>query len=151
MLKFVFRCWPNRTSVGTLMTQYGSRICIGTIRTKPTHICGRSTFVIISETWDTIHPTIYITCCSCLGSIYKLGLTLMPAWISNHMPSKVWDDKQFHPTLHNGSVITCLVKCGMISNFTPHCIMDSITYPCRVVQSHHWSSASDVSVRNKDN
>ena len=52
------------------------------------------------------------------GPIYLRGLTVIPAWISNHMPSKVWDeighpfqnlngckfwmDKQFHPILYNG-------------------------------------------------
>ena len=25
------------------------------------------------------------------GPFYQYGLTLIPAWISNHMPSKVWD------------------------------------------------------------
>ena len=24
--------------------------------------------------------------------IYKHGLTLIPSWIGNHMPSKVWDE-----------------------------------------------------------
>ena len=25
------------------------------------------------------------------GPFYKHGLTLIPAWVSNHMPSEVWD------------------------------------------------------------
>ena len=37
------------------------------------------------------------------------GLTLIPPWISNHLPNKVWDDinypflnsRRFHPTLYN--------------------------------------------------
>ena len=55
----------------------------------------------------------------------------IPAWISNHMPSKVWGeiihpfpncyhwsmglDKQFHPTLHNGcnclSILRFIISC----------------------------------------
>ena len=30
-----------------------------------------------------------------LGSFYKHGVTLIPAWISNHMPSKMWDEITF--------------------------------------------------------
>ena len=26
------------------------------------------------------------------GTFYQYGLTSIPAWISNHMPSKVWDE-----------------------------------------------------------
>ena len=26
------------------------------------------------------------------GPFYKHGLTLIPAWISNYMPGKVWDE-----------------------------------------------------------
>ena len=55
------------------------------------------------------------------GPVYIHGLTLILAWISNHLPSKVWDeitypipnfngytvevwewDMLFHPTLYNG-------------------------------------------------
>ena len=55
------------------------------------------------------------------GSLLLTWLTLITAWISNHLPSKVWDeitypfsnfqwlhhwsldmDKQFHPTHYNG-------------------------------------------------
>ena len=36
-----------------------------------------------------------LNCISKKGSrapFYQHGLTLIPAWISNHMPSKVWDE-----------------------------------------------------------
>ena len=26
-----------------------------------------------------------------MGPIYKHGLNLIPTWISNHMPNRVWD------------------------------------------------------------
>ena len=39
------------------------------------------------------------------GPFYKNGLTLIPAWISNHMPSKVWDEIT-HPFLNfNGCAV----------------------------------------------
>ena len=38
------------------------------------------------------------------GLCYYHGLTLIPAWISNHMPGKVWDKiaYPFHRTLYDG-------------------------------------------------
>ena len=63
-----------------------------------------------------------VVCCFCLtcSPFYKHGLTLIPAWISNHTPGKVWwnylsipklqrcnrwtlgMDKQFRHTHYNG-------------------------------------------------
>ena len=53
---------------------------------------------------------------------YFTGLTLIPAWISNHMPSKVWDEINY-PFPNFKEVWE------WISNFIPHFIMDVITYP----------------------
>ena len=47
------------------------------------------------------------------GLVYQHGLTLIPAWISNHMPSKIWDKLPIHSqtstvaplTFGNGHVI----------------------------------------------
>ena len=48
-------------------------------------------------------------------------------WISNHMPSKVWDEIT-NPSL-NFNDATAEVK-EWTSNLIPHFIMDIITYPC---------------------
>ena len=54
------------------------------------------------------------------------GLTLIPAWISNHMPSKVWDEISYPFPNFN----SCTVEVWeWISNFIPHFTMDVITYP----------------------
>ena len=48
---------------------------------------------------------------------YKHGLTLIPAWISNHMPSKVWEEIIYPFPNFNG----CTVEVWeWISNFNPH-------------------------------
>ena len=56
------------------------------------------------------------------------GLTLIPAWISNYMTGKVWDENTYRFPNFNG----CTVEVWeTISNFIPHIIMDVITYPFR--------------------
>ena len=58
---------------------------------------------------------------------YWYGLTLIPAWISKHMPRKVWNEITYpFPNFNGGSVEVW----EWISNFIPHIIMDVITYPC---------------------
>ena len=54
-------------------------------------------------------------------------LTLIPAWISNHTPSKVWDEITYPYPNSNGWTTEVL---KWISNFISHFIMDVITYPC---------------------
>ena len=56
------------------------------------------------------------------GAFYQHGLTLIPVWISNHMPSKVWNEIT-DPFLHFTVDI-------WISNWIIHFVMDVITYPC---------------------
>ena len=61
-------------------------------------------------------------------TIYEHGLTLIPAWISNHMPSNAWD-KITYP-------ISKLQRCNRwslewICYFIPYFIMGAITSPCR--------------------
>ena len=58
------------------------------------------------------------------GPFYQLGLTIIPSWISNHMPSKVWDEITYPFPNFNG----CTVEVWKwISNFIPHFMMDVIT------------------------
>ena len=42
--------------------------------------------VCLSPSWTIKHIE------SARGPIYKRGLTLIPAWISNHPPGKMWDE-----------------------------------------------------------
>ena len=60
------------------------------------------------------------------GPFYWHGLTVIPAWISNHMPCKVWDEIIYTFLNFNG----CTVEVWeWISNFIPYFIMDVIIYP----------------------
>ena len=57
---------------------------------------------------------------------HKHGLTLIPAWISDHMPSKVWDEITYPFPNFNGTTVEVWV---WISNFILHFMMGVITYP----------------------
>ena len=82
-------------------------------------IYGYSTCKRVAATWLEVEykESSLINDCqdNTRGTFYWHGLTLIPAWISCHMPSKVWDeisipkhsislgmDKWLHPTLYNG-------------------------------------------------
>ena len=39
------------------------------------------------------------------GPFYEHGLTLIPAWISHHMPSKMWDEITYPLTNFNGATV----------------------------------------------
>ena len=60
------------------------------------------------------------------GPLYQHGLTLIPAWISTHMPSEVWDEMTYPFPDLNG----CTVEVWeMIIHFIPYFMMDVIIYP----------------------
>ena len=62
-----------------------------------------------------------------LCAFYKHGLNLIPAWISNHMHSKVWDEIISRFSKFND----CTVEVWeWIRYFIQHFIMIVITYPC---------------------
>ena len=74
-------------------------------------------------------------------AFYQHGTTLIPTWISNHRPSKVWDEITNPFPNFNGATdeITypfptfncCTVEVWeWISNFIPQFTMDVITFPC---------------------
>ena len=58
---------------------------------------------------------------------YQHGLILIPAWICNHKPSKVWDEIACSFPNFNSSTGEVW---GCRGNFTPHFTMDVITYQC---------------------
>ena len=68
------------------------------------------------------------------GSFYWHGLTLFPAWIINHMPSKVWNEITHLFPNFNGAVVGVW---EWISNFIIHFMMDVITYPYTY---HPWEA-----------
>ena len=39
------------------------------------------------------------------GRFYKHGLTIIPAWISNHTPNKVWDEITYPFQNFNGCTV----------------------------------------------
>ena len=62
------------------------------------------------------------------GYFYWHGLTLIPAWISNHIPSKMWDEITYPFPNITGPTIEVW---EWIGSSIPHLIMNVITYP-------HW-------------
>ena len=59
------------------------------------------------------------------GPFYWHGL--ISAWISNHMPSEVWDEITYPFPNLNGCTFEVW---KWISNFIPHNVMHAFTYPC---------------------
>ena len=61
------------------------------------------------------------------GPLLLTWLIFNPAWISNHLPGKGWDEITYPSINCNG----CTVEAWeLIGNFIPHFIMDVIDYPC---------------------
>ena len=60
------------------------------------------------------------------GPFYHHGLTLIPAWISNHMPRKVWAEIAYPFPNFNGCTVEFWL---LITNFIPLFIVDPITHP----------------------
>ena len=61
------------------------------------------------------------------GPHLLIWFNFTPVWISNHMPSKVWDEITYLFPNFNGVVVGVLKS---IWNFIPHFIIGAITYPC---------------------
>ena len=59
------------------------------------------------------------------GPILLTWLTLIAAWISNHMPSKVWDEITYQFPNFNGYTVEVW---EWISNFTTHVIITACDY-----------------------
>ena len=67
---------------------------------------------------------------------YQHGLTLISAWISNHMPNKVWVEITYLFPNFNGATVEVW---EWISNFIPHFTMDVVTYPYWDLKLNHVS------------
>ena len=70
----------------------------------------------ICTRWDLRHRQIWY------------WIILIPACLSNHIPSKMWDEITYPFPNFNGATVEVWER---ISNFIPHFIMDVITYPYR--------------------
>ena len=81
---------------------------------------------LILHTDETVnwHTLVYVTACR-LWPLYQHGLILIPAWISNYLPNKVWDEINYPFPNFKGCTIEVW---EWRSNFIPHFIMDVITY-----------------------
>ena len=87
---------------------------------KEVLLCSKSW---VENRWNTSHTR---------SPFYYQGLTSIPAWISNHMSSKVWDKINYPFLNFNG----CTVEVWeWVNNFIPHLIMDVIIYPCQDLSS----------------
>ena len=60
------------------------------------------------------------------GPVYEHGLTLIPVWISNHTPNKMWDEITYQFPNFNGCTVRVWER---MNNSIPHFTMDVITYP----------------------
>ena len=62
-----------------------------------------------------------------MGLFYLHGLTIIPAWINDHVPSEVWDKITYlFPNLNAVTVEVWEWR----RNFNPQFVMNVITYPC---------------------
>ena len=94
-------------------------------------------YVITSQRPERVTQTVHLMKDACglvvlycdyiKGPIYKHGVTLTPAWISNCMPSKMWNEIMYPFPNFNGTVVEFW---EWISNFIPRFVRDVITYPC---------------------
>ena len=90
------------------------------------------TFTILNASSDyqaiTLTTFKAVSCCSSpLLPILQTWINFIPTWISNDMPSKVWDESIYPFPNFNGTAIEVW---EWISNFIPHFAMDVIAYPC---------------------
>ena len=102
-----------------------------------------------------VWPRFYLGTVKSWGLFYQHGLTLIPAWISNHMPNNYssipklqwcnhWSlrmDKSFHPTLYN--------EWNHISMLGLKLICVSIIGPCfkiKPILNSYWTSHRIVKV-----
>ena len=79
----------ERVSADAIMTKFGFRIY-----TLPAHEEPPRTS---DGTWDIfpVWAQKTLTLSIARGPIKKHGLTLIPSWISNHVPSKMWDETTY--------------------------------------------------------
>ena len=98
---------------------------------------------LLIKTWfSTIQTTMLIPT---MGLFYQQGLTLIQTWVSVHPPSAEREEIAHPFGIFNRFTDEVW---EWIGDFTPHFIMDVITYPCwdqswnvlvKGASSHHWA------------
>ena len=108
--------WVNITNIGKGESRYNTvDIAYSTANTRMEH---RSDLELIR------------------GPFYQNGLTLITAWISNYMSSKVWDEITYPFPNFNGVNVEVW---EWIFNFITTFVMAIITYPCWGLRLIHFS------------
>ena len=111
---------------------------------------GKNRYILLKADGSLKIPYLRMEHCVSRGAFYYHGLTFIPAWISNHMPSEVWDEITYPFSNVNGATVEIW---EWISNFIPYSITDVITYPCWDLKLKHgcemgyWQHGTD---RNND-
>ena len=82
------------------------------------------------------------------GPFYYHGLTLIPAWITNHLPGKVWDEITYPFLNFNGATVEVW---EWISNIIPHFIMDVLLLiHAEIKVKPHKGARASASLGRKD-
>ena len=95
-----------------------------TVRRSGLSTQGRIQGIVIWNYRDLYNGFVYYVLFSRL--VYQHGITLIPAWISNHRLTTVWGENTYPFPNFNGSTVEVWEG---ISNLIPRFIMDVITYP----------------------
>ena len=124
--KVIFLCWMQDSNPG-LLNLISSRLNTGS------QIAFREIRFLLTPELFSIHCTqIQMQALArkseLNGSGYQGPLLLaLPIWISNHMPTNVWDEIIYPFPNFNGATGEVW---EWISNFLPYFIMDVIIFPC---------------------
>ena len=90
------------------------------------YILANKMYSYVSVCWITKVPFLHCWHSNIRGPFYKHGLTLIPAGISNHISSKLWDEITYPSPNFNYATVE-IWEC--INNFIPHFIRGVLTYP----------------------
>ena len=126
-----------RAFIATEMAQdkNNAYTCIYLIARMEAHVDGQKSVVDVHamfiwhnashERW-TRYPRCFFVVLLVTFPSYSHGLTVIRAWICNHMPSKVWNEIT-NPFPNFNDYPVEIWK--WISNSNPHFLMDNISYP----------------------
>ena len=87
-------------------------------------LCQKLAILYRSQCWP-FWPT---HLCATWSPWYKQGLTWIPAWLSNDIHHKMWDEITNPFPNFNVRTVEC---CEWTSNFIPHLTVYLITFPCQ--------------------
>ena len=125
---------PGRFAIGseTIDCRFGvvhRDVITGSRESRFHHYDIRISIVCVKYTWILVFSAGWCfqgRASTSRGPFYKHGLTLIQAWVSNHMPSEVWGESKYPFKNFNGATVEVW---EWITNFIPHILMDVISYP----------------------